>query len=316
MQRTPLLCGWMSVAMFSSLGLPGLNGFIGEFLIFKGSFALAAAFTAVAVLGLLFTAIVFMRAMQSLFSGPLAESCSAFPDLAAKRKVGHRSRHAAHVRHRHRAAIRLQHLQHNRRSDGATVWLRNLGMTKEIILRDRIAQSIYFLRGQKVLLDFDLAMLYGVTIESSESGGETKSGSLSRRCVCESARDAGNKVWGAHAPRVLAMAPSPSRTCSARRQLNFQRSLEKKLFGEAPKRAREARALPNPMPMIAWTIYLTFAGAIVLLFLPRILRALDCPRHDPRRVRDQPARILRNTRSSTSRILPPSCASRGCRRSG
>src|SRR5262245_13248229 len=37
MQRTPLLCGWMSVAMFSSLGLPGLNGFIGEFLIFKGS---------------------------------------------------------------------------------------------------------------------------------------------------------------------------------------------------------------------------------------------------------------------------------------
>src|SRR5438309_7378944 len=53
MQRTPLLCGWMSVAMFSSLGLPGLNGFIGEFLIFKGSFAIAASFTAVAVLGLL-----------------------------------------------------------------------------------------------------------------------------------------------------------------------------------------------------------------------------------------------------------------------
>jgi NADH-quinone oxidoreductase subunit M len=82
MQRTPLLCGWMSVAMFSSLGLPGLNGFIGEFLIFKGSFAVAASFTAVAVLGLLFTAIVFMRAMQALFSGPLAENCRAFPDLA------------------------------------------------------------------------------------------------------------------------------------------------------------------------------------------------------------------------------------------
>ena len=80
MQRTPLLCGWMSVAMFSSLGLPGLNGFIGEFLIFKGSFAVAASFTAVAVIGLLVTAIVFMRAMQALFSGPLAESCSAlFP---------------------------------------------------------------------------------------------------------------------------------------------------------------------------------------------------------------------------------------------
>src|SRR3977135_1410060 len=51
MQRTPLLCGWMSVAMFSSLGLPGLNGFIGEFLIFQGSFAVADSFTAGAAHG-------------------------------------------------------------------------------------------------------------------------------------------------------------------------------------------------------------------------------------------------------------------------
>jgi NADH-quinone oxidoreductase subunit M len=87
MQRTPLLCGWMSVAMFSSLGLPGLNGFIGEFLIFKGSFALAASATAIAVLGLLFTAVTFLRAMQMLFSGPLAESCSSFPDLLRNEKL-------------------------------------------------------------------------------------------------------------------------------------------------------------------------------------------------------------------------------------
>jgi NADH-quinone oxidoreductase subunit M len=87
MQRTPVLCGWMSVAMFSSLGLPGLNGFIGEFLIFKGSFAIAATFTAIAVIGLLMTAIVFARAMQSLFSGPLAENCSAFPDLLRREKL-------------------------------------------------------------------------------------------------------------------------------------------------------------------------------------------------------------------------------------
>jgi NADH-quinone oxidoreductase subunit M len=87
MQRTPLLCGWMSVAMFSSLGLPGLNGFIGEFLIFKGSFTLAATATAVALLGLLFTAVAFLRAMQMLFSGPLAESCSAFPDLLRREKL-------------------------------------------------------------------------------------------------------------------------------------------------------------------------------------------------------------------------------------
>jgi NADH-quinone oxidoreductase subunit M len=87
MQRTPLLCAWMSVAMFSSLGLPGLNGFIGEFLIFKGSFATAAGFTSLAVIGLLFTAVTFMRAMQSLFSGPLAESCAGFSDLLLNEKL-------------------------------------------------------------------------------------------------------------------------------------------------------------------------------------------------------------------------------------
>src|SRR5437667_567675 len=87
MQRTPLLCGWMSVAMFSSLGLPGLNGFIGEFLICKGAFAITAWFTAIAVIGLLVTAIVFVRAMQLLFSGPVAESCSTFPDLLRGEKL-------------------------------------------------------------------------------------------------------------------------------------------------------------------------------------------------------------------------------------
>ena len=86
MQRTPLLCGWMSVAIFSSLGLPGLNGFIGEFLIFKGSFAIAATFTAIAVLGLLFTALTLIGAMQALFSGPLAPGCASIVDLTRSEK--------------------------------------------------------------------------------------------------------------------------------------------------------------------------------------------------------------------------------------
>jgi hypothetical protein len=36
-------------------------------------------------------------------------------------------------------------------------------MSKEIIPVQRIAQSIRWIRGQKVLLDSDLAALYGVT---------------------------------------------------------------------------------------------------------------------------------------------------------
>ena len=51
-------------------------------------------------------------------------------------------------------------------------------MTKEIIPIERIAQSIRWIRGHKVLLDSDLAVLYGVTTKGVESGGEAQSGAF------------------------------------------------------------------------------------------------------------------------------------------
>lgn len=86
MQRAPVFCACLSVAMFSSLGLPGLNGFIGEFLIFKSAFTTATIFTAVALLGLLFTAVTFINAMQKLFSGPSRDSTAGVSDLGANEK--------------------------------------------------------------------------------------------------------------------------------------------------------------------------------------------------------------------------------------
>ena len=38
----------------------------------------------------------------------------------------------------------------------------------------QIAQAIHFLRGQKVLLDFDLATLYDVPSGELNAGGKTK----------------------------------------------------------------------------------------------------------------------------------------------
>ena len=38
-------------------------------------------------IGLLFTAVTFLRAMQIVFSGPLSESCSIFPDLLRREKL-------------------------------------------------------------------------------------------------------------------------------------------------------------------------------------------------------------------------------------
>jgi NADH-quinone oxidoreductase subunit M len=77
----PVFCGLMGIALFSSLGLPGLNGFVGEFLIFKGTFPLATWPATVSVLGLLLTAIFILAILQRVFSGPLQERWSEMPDL-------------------------------------------------------------------------------------------------------------------------------------------------------------------------------------------------------------------------------------------
>jgi NADH-quinone oxidoreductase subunit M len=77
----PVLAGLMGIALFSSLGLPGLNGFVGEFLIFRGVFPLAWVAATVSLLGLLATAVVVLTVIQKVFNGPVPEHCAAFPDL-------------------------------------------------------------------------------------------------------------------------------------------------------------------------------------------------------------------------------------------
>src|SRR6202022_4992718 len=45
-------------------------------------------------------------------------------------------------------------------------------MSKEIVPIERIARSIFYLRGQKVMLDFDLAALYGVATKVLNQAGK------------------------------------------------------------------------------------------------------------------------------------------------
>ncbi|MGB8368805.1 MAG: complex I subunit 4 family protein [Limisphaerales bacterium] len=77
----PVFAGLMGIALFSSLGLPGLNGFVGEFLIFKGVFPLAPWAAALSTLGLLVTAIFLLTLIQRVFCGPLNVRWSQMPDL-------------------------------------------------------------------------------------------------------------------------------------------------------------------------------------------------------------------------------------------
>ena len=81
--RAPIFCGLMGMAIFASLGLPGLSGFVGEFLMFSGVFALVPWAAAVSVIGLLLTAVFFLRMVRLVFHGPLNPSCAKWPDLTS-----------------------------------------------------------------------------------------------------------------------------------------------------------------------------------------------------------------------------------------
>jgi NADH-quinone oxidoreductase subunit M len=83
----PVFCGLMGIAIFASLGLPGLNGFIGEFLIFKGSFPIVTWATALSVIGLLVTAIFLLTVIQRVFNGPLNLRWAGIADLTLKERL-------------------------------------------------------------------------------------------------------------------------------------------------------------------------------------------------------------------------------------
>jgi len=84
----PVFAGLMGIALFSSLGLPGLNGFVGEFLIFRGVFPLSWVAATVSVLGLLVTATVILTVIQKVFTGPVPEHWAKFPDLHGGERLG------------------------------------------------------------------------------------------------------------------------------------------------------------------------------------------------------------------------------------
>ena len=83
----PVFCGLMGIALFSSLGLPGLNGFVGEFLILRGTFPLTTWATSLTVIGLLVTAIFILTILQRVFAGPLNERWSQLQDLTTGERL-------------------------------------------------------------------------------------------------------------------------------------------------------------------------------------------------------------------------------------
>jgi len=67
------------VVTLSSLGLPGLNGFAGEFLILLGVFQTNAADAVVGTVGVVLAAAYMMRAFQGVEHGPLGTAGQSGP---------------------------------------------------------------------------------------------------------------------------------------------------------------------------------------------------------------------------------------------
>ena len=77
----PMFAGVMGVAMFANLGLPGLAGFVGEFFIFRGTWASLPFFTLLATIGLIVSALALLQMYARIFNGPLNTRWSGLADM-------------------------------------------------------------------------------------------------------------------------------------------------------------------------------------------------------------------------------------------
>ena len=70
---------------FASIGLPGLNGFVGEFMILMGSFSTYKFLSAIAAIGVVLAAIYMLWAYQRIFTGEISiEENSNLVDLDSR----------------------------------------------------------------------------------------------------------------------------------------------------------------------------------------------------------------------------------------
>lgn len=80
----PIFSAAFMIVMLSSIGVPGLNGFAGEFLILIGSFQSARWWTIVAATGVILAALYLLWAYQRVFHGEPDEANSTFSELTLR----------------------------------------------------------------------------------------------------------------------------------------------------------------------------------------------------------------------------------------
>ena len=69
--RMPVYTVLFAISLFASMGMPGLNGFIGEFTILRGAFEVSAWWAGFAVLGIVLGAAYLLWLFQRVMLGPI-----------------------------------------------------------------------------------------------------------------------------------------------------------------------------------------------------------------------------------------------------
>ncbi len=85
--RWPVLAAFFTLVTFSSVGLPGLNGFVGEFLILLGAFQAAPVVAVVASSGVVLAAIYLVWMYQRTLHGADGGAGSGMGDLSGREIV-------------------------------------------------------------------------------------------------------------------------------------------------------------------------------------------------------------------------------------
>jgi NADH-quinone oxidoreductase subunit M len=80
----PIFAGFFMIVMLSSIGLPGLNGFVGEFLVLIGSFETARWWVVVATIGVILAALYLLWAYQRVFHGEPNDDNKSFPEITLR----------------------------------------------------------------------------------------------------------------------------------------------------------------------------------------------------------------------------------------
>jgi len=83
-KAAPIMAAVFTVVMLSSIGLPGLNGFVGEFLILVGAFLSARWWAVLAATGVILAALYLLWAYQRVFHGTPEGENASMPDMGWK----------------------------------------------------------------------------------------------------------------------------------------------------------------------------------------------------------------------------------------